>query len=191
MKLYEHKNYDEYVKAQIKKNVAKIKTVYVKRIELEAVSKHIKQHLPNVMFGVCHGSRNGKEIKWFKELLEIHIIGTDISYTATKFENTIQWDFHEVKDEWVNSVDFIYSNSFDHSYDPEMCLDQWMSCIKKDGICYIHQCVEECRKESVDAADCLAANRDEYIELFSKKYKIIDEISILKSRVVFAIKHRK
>ena len=59
------------------------------------------------------------------------------SKTATEFPNTIQWDFHEVKPEWVNSVDFIYSNSFDHSYDPERCLNAWMSCIRPGGFCFL------------------------------------------------------
>jgi hypothetical protein len=37
----------------------------------------------------------------------------------------------------VENVDFIYSNSFDHSYDPEKCLNAWMSCIKKGGVCIL------------------------------------------------------
>ena len=37
----------------------------------------------------------------------------------------------------IEAVDFIYSNSFDHSYDSEKCLDAWMSCLKKGGICIL------------------------------------------------------
>ena len=65
------------------------------------------------------------------------MIGTEISPTATQFPNTIQWDFHDVKPEWISAADFIYSNSFDHSYDPEKCLSNWMSCIRSGGICVI------------------------------------------------------
>ena len=32
---------------------------------------------------------------------------------------------------------FIYSNSLDHSYDPEKALDSWMSCLNEKGLCFI------------------------------------------------------
>ena len=50
---------------------------------------------------------------------------------------SIQWDFHKTKDEWIDSVDFIYSNSFDHSYDPEGCLNAWMGCVRPGGLCIL------------------------------------------------------
>ncbi len=65
------------------------------------------------------------------------VIGTEISDTATQFPDTIQWDFHEIKAESRDAVDFIYSNSFDHSYDPERCLNAWMSCLRPGGICIL------------------------------------------------------
>jgi hypothetical protein len=43
----------------------------------------------------------------------------------------------EVKPEWVGAVDFIYSNSFDHTYDPQKCLDAWVSCLTRCGVCVI------------------------------------------------------
>ena len=42
-----------------------------------------------------------------------------------------------MKPEWLSSVDFIYSNSFDHSFDPEKCLSAWMSCLKPGGVCLL------------------------------------------------------
>ncbi|MBK6621188.1 MAG: hypothetical protein IPG32_10020 [Saprospirales bacterium] len=51
--------------------------------------------------------------------MNCEVIGTEISDSASKFSHTIEWDFHEVKPEWIGRADFIYSNSFDHSYDPE------------------------------------------------------------------------
>src|SRR5262249_40309486 len=56
---------------------------------------------------------------------------------AKAFPNTIEWDFHETKPEWIDAVDFIYSNAFDHSYDPEKCLNAWMSCVRQGGICIL------------------------------------------------------
>jgi hypothetical protein len=90
-----------------------------------------------VEFGICHGTRRGKEQEWFRKHLGCEVIGTEISDTAEQFPHTIQWDFHETKPEWVDAVDFIYSNSFDHSYDPEKCLNAWMSCVRRGGICIL------------------------------------------------------
>ena len=93
------------------------------------------QHKPER--GICHGTRNGSEQINFSKYLNIPVIGTDISDTATQFDDTIQWDFHDIKDEWVNNIDFIYSNSLDHSYDPIYCLRQWFKCLKLGGICIL------------------------------------------------------
>ena len=187
MKLYKHKNYKEYVKMQIKKNERKLDHVWVNGGELLLVSQKIKQYIPDAKFGICHGVRNAWEVKRLKSLLNIEVIGTDIAPSATKFPNTIQWDFHDIKDEWRNSVDFIYSNSFDHSYDPRMCLDQWMKCVKKGkGVCFIHWMSTNANK--IDGADCFAGTLKDYRKIFNEKYKIIEEFGH-KSRKIFAIKH--
>ena len=188
MEIYKHKNYEEYKKAQIWKNTGKLKLVWIKGKELRAIVNHINKYIPKAKFGICHGVRNAWEVKQFRKHLNIDVIGTEISHTANQFDNTIQWDFHDIKDEWVDNVDFIYSNSFDHSYDPEMCLDQWMKCIKKDGICYIHWHSEIYK---IDVADCFAATKKEIRRIFNKNYKIIDEFAPLSvDRTIFAIKHK-
>jgi len=188
MKLYKHKDYNEYYKAQLAKNVNKLKTVYIKEKEIILLSKHIKENIPDLKFGICHGVRNGWEVQRLRKLLNIEIIGTEISPTANKFKNVIQWDFHKVKDGWINNVDFIYSNSFDHSYDPELCLDNWMSCVKRNGVCYIHWHGEV---ENVDSADCFAATKIEIRDFFNKKYAVIDEfVGNHNARIIFAIKHK-
>ena len=188
MKLYKHKNYKEYKKAQIHKNERKLKLVWVKPPEIRLISKKIKEYVPNASFGICHGVRNAWEVKQLRNILKIDILGTDIAPSANEFENTIQWDFHDVKDEWKNSVDFIYSNSFDHSYDPEKCLDAWMKCIKKGvGVCFIHWMSTNASK--IDSADCFAAPLREYKDLFNKKYRVIDQFG-RRGRIVFAIQHK-
>ena len=175
MKLYKHKNHTEYV--------------WVEEGELKLLTNHIKNNIKNPSFGLCHGVRNGWEVSKLKELLNINVIGTDISPTANEFENVIQWDFHETNEDW-NNVDFIYSNSFDHSYDPQKCLDVWMDSInRKTGVCYIHWMNSNFRK--MDAADCFAASRLDYRKLFNKKYRVVKEFYKYKTRVIFAIKHRE
>jgi len=188
MRLYKHKNYKEYKKAQINKNTKKLDLVWVKPHEIKLISKKIKKYIPNASFGICHGVRNAWEVKQLRNILKIDILGTEIAPSATKFENTIQWDFHNLKDEWIGSVDFIYSNSFDHSYDPEKCLDVWMKCIKKGiGVCFIHWM--STNASTIDAADCFAASLKEYKDLFNKKYRVIDQFG-KRGRIVFAIQHK-
>lgn len=48
-------------------------------------------------------------------------------------------DFHDTRPDWIEAADFIYSNSFDHSYDPQACLNAWMSCVRPGGLCIIEQ----------------------------------------------------
>ena len=188
MKIYKHKDYKEYKKAQIKKNIRKIDHIWVKPHEIKLISKKIKQYVPDASFGLCHGVRNAWEVKELRRILNIEVIGTEIAPSANQFEYTIQWDFHNVKDEWKNNVDFIYSNSFDHSYDPVMCLDRWMKCIKKrKGVCFIHWMSTNISK--IDSADCFAASLKEYREMINKKYQVVEELGG-KGRVVFFIKHK-
>lgn len=188
--LYKHKNYGEYHEAQIIKNVRKIKIVWVQQYDIDDISNHIRKHIPNAKFGICHGVRNGWEVEQFRKKLGIEIIGTEISHTACQFDNVIQWDFHNLKDTWEDSVDFIYSNSFDHSHSPRHCLDIWMACIRRrEGICYIHW--SPAHNARVDAADCFGANDSEYRELFKEKYEVVDEFSSNKHQVIFAIKHQE
>lgn len=189
MKLYKHENYKEYVKAQVIKNERKLKHVWVKPQEIALIVKQIKQHVPNASFGICHGVRNAWEVKEFRRLLQIDVIGTDIAPSANDFDHTIQWDFHNIKDEWKNSVDFIYSNSFDHTFDPVACLDAWMKCIKKGtGVCFIHWM--STNTDKIDAADCFAAPQKVYRKLFNKKYSVVGEFG-KHGRIVFLIKHKK
>ena len=42
-----------------------------------------------------------------------------------------------MKAEWINKADFVYSNSLDHSYDPEKALNSWISCLKPGGLCIL------------------------------------------------------
>lgn len=139
-------NYDQYKKDQTEINKRKIDRVFEYEENIKMLTNYILSRKYPIKFGLCHGTRQGKEQEWFmkyfKELsqktVEAKVLGTEISDTAKQFPNTIQWDFHEIKDEWVDKVDFIYSNSLDHSYDIEYCLKQWIKCLTIDGLCIIN-----------------------------------------------------
>lgn len=130
-------DYDGYRQAQVDGNLKKIDNVWVREENVEFLAGYLRETVGDIHFGICHGTRRGKEQEWFRKYLSCEVIGTEISETATQFPHTIQWDFHEVKPEWLDAVDFIYSNSLDHSYDPRKCLDAWMSCISPGGVCIL------------------------------------------------------
>ena len=114
MEIYKYKNYEEYKKKQIEANVRKLDRTWVDPAPLKNVMKYIHDNLnvkPRKI--LCHGTRRGLEqeyiLDYFKDIKDLEVIGTEISHTATEFPNTIQWDFHDVKDQWVGNVDIIYS----------------------------------------------------------------------------------
>ena len=139
VKIYKYKNYEEYKKTQIFFNKKKINKVWADEETLKIISDFLLENLKSKkIYGLCHGSRNGFEQKYFINKIEnSEVLGTDISETAANFENSIVHDFHEEKKEWLNSFDFIYSNSLDQSYDPRKALYVWLNQIKKDGFIII------------------------------------------------------
>tara|TARA_Y100000004_G_scaffold12634_1_gene13543 strand:+ start:10647 stop:11171 length:525 start_codon:yes stop_codon:yes gene_type:complete len=91
---------------------------------------------------MAHGVRNAKFTNWIFECLGINIKATELSPAISGMHSrTINggWDFHEVKPEWNRKFDFIWSSSFFHSYDPYLCIQRWMSTVKrnKNGQCVI------------------------------------------------------
>lgn len=130
-------DYERYRKIQSEGNRLKLENVWVLEENITFLAQFITEVIGPPQFGICHGTRRGKEQEWFRKYLNCEVIGTEISDTAEQFPYTIQWDFHEAKPEWIDSVDFIYSNSFDHSHDPEKCLNVWMSCVRPGGVCIL------------------------------------------------------
>jgi hypothetical protein len=130
-------DYERYRSIQTEGNKQKLDWTFASEQNIDFLATYLRRRIPQIRFGLCHGTRRGLEQKWFAERLGCEVVGTEISDTAAAFPNTIQWDFHEVKPEWTGAVDFIYSNAFDHSYDPELCLNRWMSCLRPDGICVL------------------------------------------------------
>jgi hypothetical protein len=177
MKIHDYGSYAAYVKTQEASNIRKLNSLWVSDQEIDLISNYIKDRIATPKLGICHGVRKGYEVSRFRKNLGIDVIGTDISKTANDFENVIQWDFHKVKQEWLNSVDFVYSNSLDHSYDPHTCLKAWLSCLAEGGLCFIHWGVGH-GKITTETGDCFAASRDEYREMLSQHAHIRDEIRI-------------
>lgn len=169
--LYHYRDYEDYRKAQIEGNIKKIDRLWVSEENIRQLSEYLKKEVPSLKFGICHGTRRGKEQEWFRKYLGIEVIGTEISPTASQFPHTIEWDFHDVKEEWVGATDFIYSNSFDHSYKPEACLDAWMSCLKKGGVCILEWSNGHTEPTKLDP---FGGSIEDYKKLIGKKYFLRD-----------------
>jgi hypothetical protein len=130
-------DYQRYKDVQIAGNKKKLHRVWACRENIEFIADRLRQRIGEPKFGICHGTRRGNEQMYFRDALGCEVIGTEISDTAEQFPHTIQWDFHGIRDEWLERCDFIYSNSFDHSYDPEHCMNQWMRCVRPGGACVL------------------------------------------------------
>ena len=139
IKIYKYKNYDEYKDTQIYYNKKKIEHVWADEKTLEKISDFLIENTSTgIIKGICHGSRNGFEQNFFnKNQDKFYVIGTDISDTAENYKNSIIHDFHEEKKEWLNSFDFVYSNSLDQSFDPKKAVQTWLNQLKKDGFIII------------------------------------------------------
>ena len=139
--LWQYDSYEDYVNAQINANHKKESVVWVEKQAIEKVSSVVSHDVKNIL---CHGTRNGKELQYFHEIFpDAHVVGSEISDTATKYPNTVQWDFHEINEDWTNGFDIVYSNSFDHSYDPKACLTTWKGQLSSVGTIVIELQTQE------------------------------------------------
>lgn len=126
---------DLYRQLQTEANKMKIENQWVPEAHIRLLAEYLLARGAQVGTGICHGTRRGNEQAWFRRHLGggARVIGTEISDSAAQFPDTIQWDFHEVDPAWIGATDLIYSNSWDHSYDPELAFGQWISCLSEGG----------------------------------------------------------
>ena len=164
MKIYNYESYDEYVEEQTKANKKKITNVWVRENVLSIIKMYYKT--PDII--LCHGTRNAAEQKIFKKFYpEAKIMGTEISETASQFPNTINHDFHEELPQYVGKCDIVYSNSFDHSYDPEKCMKTWVGQVKEGGHLFLELMIGYENRSK--ASDPLEISRQEVINLAEKQ----------------------
>lgn len=137
--LYEYESYDEYKRTQIEHNLRKEGTVYSDEATLRKLSSRlILEFNTSKISGICHGSRNGFEQNFFNSLdNRFEVIGTDISDSATKYPNSVVWDFHDTNKSWISNFNFIYSNSLDQSYKPQLALKTWLNQLVLGGLLII------------------------------------------------------
>lgn len=176
MELHTYPDYDTYKKIQIEANERKLDWVWAREENIRIASEKLFDWI-TPKFGICHGTRRGEEQAWFKKYLNCQVIGTEISPTATQFSNTVEWDFHEIKPEWVGACDFIYSNALDHAYDPSKALSAWRDCLKDCGVLVLEWGGGHNKNSHIDP---FAATVDEYISILKNVFGVDDAAFIQK-----------
>jgi hypothetical protein len=186
MRLRSFDTYADYVDRQRRTTQAKKAKVWVLESELAIIAADIRQQAPYATFGICHGVRTGAEVDYLSKALGCMVLGTDLE--PSEHDSVIQWDFHEVKPDWLGAADFIYSNSLDHSYDPEMAVARWLSCLSPSGRCYIHWSPSHDRpKFGIFGGDCFQASREGYAALLGEVGTVDRVIPTWGERVVFVV----
>ena len=167
VKQFEHKNYAGYVEEQILRNEAKAERLWMNKPEAKAITGIVKNACAKPKFGICHGSRNGKEVELLLEYIRgCEIIGTDIAPSADKIEHMTCQDFHHPRKEWIGKADFVYSNALDHALSPVIALGTWMDQLAPGGVLIIEWTTAH-GPRAVNSADCFGAYLYEYWELLS------------------------
>jgi hypothetical protein len=191
MEIYKYKSYEHYVEAQTKANKKKLQFVWVKEGVIKEIIKNYSDIPGNI---ICHGTRNATKQKFFKKnCKECNIIGTEISETAKDFPMTVQWDFHEANEDWIGKFDIVYSNSFDHSYDPNKSISTWRDQLSEKGTMYIEWCPAEniniCRE-----SDPSEVTEKELKKIFTDNGLSIDGILAINGKSgskIFILKKKK
>jgi len=184
-------DYDRYVSEQVAANAKKLRWQWVHPNTIDAICRCLVSYIPSPQFGLCHGTRRGVEQELFKQHFpDCVVLGTEIAPTSERFSDTIQWDFHDVKDEWINRADFVYSNSLDHSYDPQVAVDSWMKELSKTGLCFVEWWSSAQANAKATSVDCFIATVEECRKLLSEwgrlsdtPYSIVDVLTGVSSRI--------
>lgn len=153
-RLLHFETYDDYRAAQIETNHAKAENVWVSDRELMLLADYVRRNIKDARRGVCHGVRTGYEVERLRELLEIDVIGTEIADSDAP--HVVRCDYHDRRDEWIGAFDFVYSNSWDHSYDPDLMLERWLESLTPAGRLFLEWTPYH-EPASVGGADCFGA----------------------------------
>lgn len=183
MEIYKYKDYEEYKRIQLEGTEKKKDKVWVQRVNIQFLSKYIKSKIEKPKLGLCHGTRKGREQQWFmKYIPDSYVLGTEISPLAKEFPNTIEWDFHKIKSSWKGKMDFIYSNSLDHSFDPKRAIKSWCSCLNKNGMLLIEHTSHHEISSELDPFGATVEELSESISKWTKEKFHVSEVLSGKDR---------
>lgn len=170
-------DYDLYRQVQEEGNRRKIDQVWVNEDAIRRLAHAALARGP-VRRVLCHGTRNGAEQRFFQAAIPgVEVLGTEISSTATDFPDTIQWDFHDLKDDWVGAWDLLYSNSWDHAFDPERLFTNWIASLRPGGVMGLEHS-DQHSPVSVTPLDPFGIGYDALIALVTRggRMALVDEV---------------
>jgi hypothetical protein len=172
-------DYELYKKIQTLGNKGKIDRVFAQEENIRYLIGKLERINPNISFVLCHGTRNAAEQNYFQKYLAkpATVLGTEISDNAHEYPMTIEWDFHETKPEWIEKTDVVYSNSWDHSYDPEKLFRAWLSCLSVNGVMALEWSQQH--DSSPKLLDPLSISVDNLLKLLRRlddggRYKVLE-----------------
>ena len=141
--LHKYDDYEHYKAVQIKHNKRKLNKIWADEKTLSIIVDYLNSEFSEKeLNALCHGTRNGYEQNYFAEKLRVNIVGTDISDSVLSFPRSIHWDFHEQKTEWLDKHDFIYTNSLDQSWQPQVACKVWLNQLRLGGILFIEHSID-------------------------------------------------
>lgn len=170
MKKYQYKDYDEYITTQIETTERKIGRVWARQDSIDIIARFLKKKKFKPLVGMCHGARTGEEIGFFKRHFKKCLIyGTDIA-PVCKSDDVILWDFNNTKESWIGRFDFLYSNSWDHLYDPKVGFKIWLKQVKRGGYLILEHSEQHIDKK-VDIVDSCGMKLSELVKYIGKIVK--------------------
>lgn len=182
-KFKSHSKYEKQQKILTRKKMKKVENgrsapCFTRPCVIQAIHR---AHKTPVSLAVCHGVRYGFEIDMFKESFggSGDWFGTEITPELCDGEKIICCDFSKEQPEWKGKVDLMYSNSFDHSRRPRKTIKTWANHLTPgSGRLYVEwtQWHEKLGKRG-NRADCFAASREEYREMF-KPLGVLEELEV-------------
>jgi hypothetical protein len=164
MEIYQYKDYDEYITSQRRGYETKKERQWANEPNIKFISDCLQEFAPQN--GICHGTRSGKEQQWFmKYLKNCTCIGTEIG--DTKEDHIVNWDFNQNNPVWEKKFDFLYSNAFDHAFNPATTLQTWEQQVKDGGYILLEwSCIHEhSQGRSATATDPVAITLPELLRM--------------------------
>ena len=185
MKVHKYSNYNEYVRCQVAGNTAKKHRVWAVEENIAAICDYLRPLEPAT--GICHGTRGGYEQSWFmKYLTDCAVLGTEIGDASAP--HTIKMDFNDEHESMIGTADFIYSNSYDHAFDPRHTINVWARQLRPGG-CIILEWDKRNEHTGqvglpVNKLDCVSMTFDELCEKIPQWVGAIVKVDILDMPVV-------
>ena len=170
MERHEYKSYSKYTKVQRAGYDKKKSRIWANQNNIKFICDNIlrdKYFIIDNGQGICHGVRTGKEIEWFLEYMPgWEVIGTEIGDSENDL--IFQWDFNKENPKWINGFDFIYSNAFDHVYDPKITLEIWSEQLKPGGIMIIEHSSGHEKATELDPFGATAEDMEIMLAMYAK-----------------------